>query len=277
MANDIHAPLASHDAAKTPPAGNVRAERRRARGALATLLAAHALSQTGNMVTTVAVPLYVLGLGGSGVEVGIAAFFATAPIVLGGALGGVVVDRVGRRRAAIVSDVVSAVAVLAIPVIALFVGLPFWGLLVLVFTAGLLDTPGQIARRVMLPGLADRAGARLEQSVGLLDGSERLAKFIGSVVAGVLVALVGPTVALFVNAATFLVSAVLTWLFVPAGAEGSASGVGAEHGGEARGAHRTGAEKAERAPGVSTRGGRRSAPRTGQIWRRDCALLRATH
>jgi MFS family permease len=188
---------------------------RRAKGALAFLLAAHAISQTGNVITTFAIPFYVIGLGGSGVEVGVAAFFATAPIVIGGPLGGVVVDRVGHRRTAIVSDVVSAGAVLAMPILALTVGLPFWALLALVFVAGLLDTPGQTARRVMLPALADRADVRLEQSVGFLDGSERLARLMGGAVAGLLVAVVGPVAALFVNAVTFAVSALLTWCFVP--------------------------------------------------------------
>jgi predicted MFS family arabinose efflux permease len=189
---------------------------RRAVASLSALLAAHAISQTGNVVTAFAVPFYVLGLGGSGFDVGIAAFFATVPVVVGGALGGGVVDRVGHRRAAIVADLVSGAAVLAIPVLALTVGLPFWSLLLLVFAGGLLDTPGQTARRVMLPNLTARAGVRLEQSVGLLDGSERFAKLIGASIAGLLVASVGPIAALFVNAATFAVSALLTWAFVAA-------------------------------------------------------------
>ena len=188
---------------------------RRAAGSLTALLAAHAISQTGNVVTAFAIPFYVLALGGSGVEVGVAAFFATAPVVIGGPLGGVVVDRIGHRRAAIIADLVSGVAVLAIPTLALTVGLPFWALLGLVFAAGLLDTPGQTARRVMLPALTAQAAVRLEQSVGLLDGSERFAKLIGASLAGLLVALVGPMASLFVNAATFAASALLTWVFVP--------------------------------------------------------------
>jgi MFS family permease len=189
---------------------------RRGIGALTALLAAHAISQTGNVVTAFAIPFYVLATGGSGVEVGVAAFFATAPVVIGGPLGGVVVDRVGHRRASIVADLVSGGAVLAMPALALTVGLPFWALLALVFAAGVLDTAGQTARRVMLPPLTDRAGVRIEQSVGLLDGSERLARLLGATVAGLLVATVGPVATLFVNAATFAVSAVLTWALVPA-------------------------------------------------------------
>lgn len=187
----------------------------RAAGSLSALLISHAISQTGNVVTAFAIPFYVLATGGSGVEVGIAAFFATAPIVIGGALGGVVVDRVGHRRASIVADLISGAAVLAIPVLVLTTGLPFWLLLALVFAAGLFDTPGQTARRVMLPQLSERAGVRLEQSVGLLDGSERLAKLLGASAAGLLVAVFGPTAALFVNAATFAMSAGLTAIFVP--------------------------------------------------------------
>jgi MFS family permease len=189
---------------------------RRASGSLAVLLTAHAISQTGNVVTAFAIPFYVIGIGGSGVEVGLAAFFATAPVVIGGPLGGVVVDRIGHRRAAITADVISGATVLAIPVLALTVGLPFWALLALVFASGLLDTPGQTARRVMLPALTARAGVRIERSVGLLDGSERLARLIGASVAGLLVALVGPIACLFVNAATFAVSALLTGAFVAA-------------------------------------------------------------
>lgn len=189
---------------------------RTARVALSSLVAAHAISQTGNVVTAFAVPFYVLGLGGSGAEVGLAAAFATAPVIIGGPLGGVVVDRVGRRRAAIVADLVSGASVLAMPVLALTVGLPFWALLALVFVGGLLDSPGQVARRVMLPGLTERAGVRIERSVGLIDGSERFAKLIGASIAGLLVAAVGPVASLFVNAATFAVSAALTGALVPA-------------------------------------------------------------
>jgi MFS family permease len=189
---------------------------RPARVALSSLVAAHAISQTGNVVTAFAVPFYVLGLGGSGAEVGLAAAFATAPVIIGGPLGGVVVDRVGHRRAAIVADLVSGASVLAMPVLALTVGLPFWALLALVFVGGLLDSPGQVARRVMVPGLTERAGVRIERSVGSIDGSERFAKLVGASIAGLLVAAVGPVASLFVNAATFAVSAALTWALVPA-------------------------------------------------------------
>ncbi len=190
--------------------------RRAASRALYALLSAHAISQTGNVITAFAIPFYVLATGGSGVEVGLAAFAATAPVIVGGVFGGVVIDRIGGRRTAIVADIVSGVTVLAIPALALTVGLPFWALLALVFTSGVLDTPGQVARRVMLPELTETARVRIERSVGLLDGSERLSKLIGASVAGALVALLGPMAALVANAVAFLISAAITRLMVPA-------------------------------------------------------------
>jgi len=58
----------------------------RALRSLTALLTAHVVSQTGNVVTLFAVPFYVLSTGGTGIEVGTAAFFATVPVIIGGPL-----------------------------------------------------------------------------------------------------------------------------------------------------------------------------------------------
>ncbi len=50
---------------------------------------------------------------------------ATVPVVLGAALGGVLVDRLGHRRTSVLADVVSGVALAAVPVLEPTVGLPF--------------------------------------------------------------------------------------------------------------------------------------------------------
>ncbi len=137
---------------------------------LRSLLAVQVVSRTGNVATTIAVPFVVLSRGGSATDVGIAAFAATVPIVLGGAFGGVLVERFGFVRSSVASDLVSAVTLLAIPLLAWTVGLPSWALLALVFLGGLFDTPGESGRRVLLPGLADAAGSR---SSGRSDTSRR--------------------------------------------------------------------------------------------------------
>lgn len=186
-----------------------------ARAPLVGLLVGHAVSMTGNMITIIALPLYVLGETGSAAATGITGFFATLPIVLGGVFGGVLVDRVGYRRASIAADLLSAVTILLVPVLSSTVGLPFPVLLALVFLSGLLDTPGQGARDALLPEVALTAGVPLERAVGMFEATERGARLVGAPLAGLLVALVGPLPVLALDAATFVVSSAAVARLVP--------------------------------------------------------------
>ncbi|MET0725633.1 MAG: MFS transporter [Leifsonia sp.] len=190
-----------------------RAARRRL--PLVGLLAAQLISRAGNAITMIAVPLYVLGTTHSPLATGIAGVFATLPVVIGGSLGGVLVDRFGYRISSIAADLASGVTVLAIPVLALTVGLPFWGLVLLVFLSGLLDTPGDTAKAVIVPELAALARTPLSRAAGAQAAIERTASMVGAAVAGALVALVGPLSVLFVDAASFLACAVLVAVTVP--------------------------------------------------------------
>jgi MFS family permease len=186
------------------------------RGPLVGLLAGHAISLTGNMLTIIALPLYVLAQTGSPAATGITGAFATAPIVLGGALGGVVVDRIGYRRASVVADLVSCVTIAAIPLLDATIGLPFWALLALVFTSGLLDTPGQTARNALLPEAAAAACVPIERAIGWYEATERAARLIGAPLAGLLVTVLGAMPVLAIDAATFAASAAALAALVPA-------------------------------------------------------------
>lgn len=181
------------------------------------LLSGHVVSLTGNMLTLIALPLYVLAETGSAVATGLAGFFATLPVVIGGSLGGVLVDRFGYRRSSVVADLVSAVTIAAVPLLDRTLGLPFWALLGLVFVSGLLDTPGQTARNALLSDVADAAGVPIERAAGWFEASERAARLIGAPLAGLLVAGFGALTVLAVDAVTFLVSAALVSWLVPSG------------------------------------------------------------
>ncbi|MEV4843445.1 MFS transporter [Micromonospora matsumotoense] len=187
----------------------------RRRAPLVGLLVGHTVSLTGNMLTLIALPLYVLAETGSPAATGLTGAVATVPVVLGGALGGVLVDRIGYRRASVLADVVSGLTVAAVPLIDATIGLPFWALLGLVFASGLLDTPGQTARNALLPEAATAAGVPLERAVGWYEASERGARLIGAPVAGLLVATLGALPVLALDAVTFAVSALVVTVLVP--------------------------------------------------------------
>jgi MFS family permease len=187
----------------------------RGRAPLLALFAANAVSLTGNVAALVAIPWFVLQTTGSATKTGITAFAGLLPVVLSGLFGGALVDRLGYRRTSIVADVASALAVAAIPLLHSTVGLEFWQLVVLVFLGGVLDAPGGTARAALLPDVATGAGWSFERATGATAVVERFARLAGAPLAGVLIAATGATNVLWIDAASFLVSAALVAVGVP--------------------------------------------------------------
>lgn len=185
------------------------------RAPLYALYAADTISLAGNAVAQLAIPWFVLTTTGSATLTALAVFFNFLPIVLSGFLGGVVVDRLGFRTTSIVADIASSVAVAAIPLLYSTVGLELWALMALVFVGALLDAPGATARAALLPDLVEAAGTRMERASGIRGAIQQSSILVGAPIGGVLVATVGATNALWVNAASFLFSAALVALFVP--------------------------------------------------------------
>ena len=179
------------------------------------LFAAQFFSRAGNAIALIAVPIIALTETGSALAAGVAGVFATVPLVIGGALGGVLVDRFGYRTSSMVADVASGLTVVAIPALSATVGLPFGVLLALVFLGGLLDAPGDTAKTVLVPDLAELARKPLARAAGAQSTVERTASMAGAGIAGALVALAGPMPALVVDAAGFAVSTLLVALLVP--------------------------------------------------------------
>ncbi len=179
------------------------------------LLAANTISRTGNALAGVAIPWFVLETTSSAARTGITAAFGMLPVVLAAFFGGAVVDRFGFKRSSIVADLASAVAVVLIPLLHLTTGLAFWQLLVLVFLGALLDTPGNTARGALFPDLAKLGGLQLERANAMHEIASDGAMLAGPPLAGLLIALWGTDYVLLLNAATFVISALLIWLLVP--------------------------------------------------------------
>ncbi|MCB9101638.1 MAG: MFS transporter [Anaerolineales bacterium] len=179
------------------------------------LFIANAISMTGNQLALLAIPWFVLATTGSAAQTGITAFFTLLPTVLATFLGGAFIDRIGFKPASIIADLASGVTVLLIPVLFVAGWLPFWLLQVLVFLGALLDAPGVTARDALLPELAAAAEMPLERIASLNQIVERSSRLLGAPAAGFLIALVSAQNVLYLDAATFAVSALLVWFIVP--------------------------------------------------------------
>lgn len=176
---------------------------------LTAVLTANAISATGRTLSMIGIPWFVLQTTGSAGRAGVVAFCATLPVVLAALIGGPVIDRIGRRRVSIASDVLCALSVGAIPLLHRADALPFWSLCALVALHGLAHTPGDTARYVLVPDLAEQAGTTLTRAASLFDAVERGARMLGAALAGLVIALLGAEVALLLDALTFLLSALL--------------------------------------------------------------------
>ncbi|MDQ3692519.1 MAG: MFS transporter [Chloroflexota bacterium] len=182
---------------------------------LVSLIGADGVSEVGNLLTAMAIPWLVLQTTGSAAQAGIAVAAGTVAILIGGFFGGVVVDRLGPKRASIVADLASGVTVALIPLLQQTVGLAFWQLLALVFLGALLDTPGRTARQSLIPSLAPLAGYRLERVNATVMMVGRLALLLTPPAAGILIAVIGTTNVLWIDAATFLISAAIIAVAIP--------------------------------------------------------------
>lgn len=179
------------------------------------LFAANAISLTGSVLTVVAVPWFVLVTTGSATKTGLTAAAELLAAVVAAFFGGALVDRVGATRMSVLADVMSGLAVAAIPALYYTVGLKFPYLLALVFLATFFNQPGGTARAVLTPDLASLAHMRLERANSWLQSIQRGSRLLGAPVAGLLIALFEPGRVLWIDAATFGVSAVLIGLAVP--------------------------------------------------------------
>jgi predicted MFS family arabinose efflux permease len=87
--------------------------------------------------------------------------------------------------------------------------LEFWHLALLVFVTSLFDAPGQSAREALVPQLAEQSGRSLERATSLWVSTEHIAYVVGAPAAGLLIATLGAANVLWLDAASFVLAAVL--------------------------------------------------------------------
>ncbi len=203
-----------------------------ARRALLATMSADTISRSGNLLTATAIPWFVLETTGSATRTGLAVFAGALPIVLALFFSGVLVDRFPYRRVSITGDLASGAALVAIPILHTLGLLSFPLLLVLIAFGALLDLPASLARNALLPELSAASGMRLERAFAINEGASTVLALLTPALGGVLIAAVGAEHVLWLDAATFVVSATLLHRFVPDGRRRVAPSAGTTDTGE---------------------------------------------
>ena len=154
------------------------------------LMTANAISMVGNQLALLALPWFVLQSTGSPA-------------------------RAGFRRSSIFTDAVSGVAIALIPLFDRAFGLPFWQILILIFCATIFNTTGSTARSSIVRDLADLAQMRLERATSSDQVIRNVAGLGGPLLAGVLIAAISARNVLWIDAASFGLSALIFASFIP--------------------------------------------------------------
>ena len=183
------------------------------------LIAANLISGIGNHLAMIVLPLYVYSTTGSTVRTGLVAVVQMVPFVLASFVGGAVIDRFGAKRISVLSDIVSGLAIAAIPLIDSVTRLTLWQILALAFIGSLLDGPGISARMALLPDAIARSPLGADRVNAAVMATDGIARIGGPILGGVLFAAVGAQNVLLIDAFSFAVSAALISVAVVSAAE----------------------------------------------------------
>lgn len=167
-------------------------------------------STTGAWMQQVAEAWMVLDLTGSAFYLGLTAFLGQLPIILFSLVGGVVADRIDRRKLLLGSQYIQMVTALVLTGLIILDWIQIWHFLIAVFVVGSAQSFGGPAYQALLPGLVDRK--YLPNAIALNSLQFNLARFIGPILAGLTLSLGGPAFCFAINGISFL--AVITSLYI---------------------------------------------------------------
>jgi MFS family permease len=172
------------------------------------------ISLSGTWMQTVAAVWVVLTLTGSGVAVGLTTALQFLPMLLIGAWGGLLADRISKRRLLMTTQ-----ALMAIPAVGLFavtatgVVAP-WMVYLAVFAMGAVNAVDNPTRQSFVIEMV--GPDRVVNAVSLNSVIVQAARIVGPAFAGILIATVGVVPCFALNALTFVAMILALWRMDPA-------------------------------------------------------------
>jgi MFS family permease len=159
------------------------------------------VSLVGTWMQSVSQPWLVLLLGGTPIQLGIVLALQFAPALALAPLGGVLADRVDKRRLLLLTQSVAALQA-AVLFLLTFTGLiQIWEIMVLALAIGFVNALDMPVRQSFAAELVPRED--LINAITLNSASFNLARVIGPAIAGVALALYGPAFNFAINAVSY--------------------------------------------------------------------------
>jgi len=168
------------------------------------------ISLAGTWMQMTAQSWLVLVLTHSSTKLGLVVALQTLPVLLLGPYGGVVADRVDKRKLMIVLQIAMGCQALALGLLTVFGVVRFWEVCLLAVILGLNNAFENSARQAFVREMVGRT--ELRNAITLNSVTVNAARAVGPAIGGVLIATVGVGVCFLVNAASFI--AVVTSLII---------------------------------------------------------------
>ncbi|MEE2839004.1 MAG: MFS transporter [Acidobacteriota bacterium] len=159
-------------------------------------------STTGAWMQQVAEAWVVLTLTGSAFYLGLTSFLGQLPIILFTLVGGVIADRIDRRKLLLASQYVQMATALTLTLLIYLELIQVWHFLVLVFVVGTAQAFGGPAYQALIPGLVKKED--VPNAIALNSIQFNLARVFGPILAGTVLALVGPVLCFGLNGLSFV-------------------------------------------------------------------------
>ncbi len=164
--------------------------------------AGQAISLSGTWMQMAAQAWLVLSLTGSATTLGLIVAAQTLPILLLGPYGGVIADRVNKRRTMIALQAMMGAQALALGVLTVTGTVRVWQIAVLAVLLGVNNAFENPARQSFMMEMV--GPEHLRNAVSLNSVLVNVARTIGPAIAGLLIATVGEGVCFLANAASFI-------------------------------------------------------------------------
>lgn len=160
-----------------------------------------------NSIVMITIPWLILERTDSAAFAGVVLAVTAVPGLIISPLGGWLVDHVGRRAISISADILSALSVIAFPVVAALSSLSNTAILLIALLGGVFDPAGYTARKTLLTDVSRESETDQDRLNGIHEGIFGVAWIAGPAAGAWLIATVGAINSFWVAAALFLLAA----------------------------------------------------------------------
>ncbi|MCI0560859.1 MAG: MFS transporter [Nitrososphaera sp.] len=170
------------------------------------VIGSQSTSTFANQVVAFVVPWLILTRTGSALSAGGVVFAMGATAIIGSIFGGLIVDRIGGRRASMISDGLSLLTAVTLGMVLLTDYFSVWLVVASQMLGILFDAPGMIAKDVMVPRAAREDDVALIRAGSLQESLQNAAMLAGPLSAGLFVAWLNEANTLLLAGALFALS-----------------------------------------------------------------------